>query len=87
MTKNEELIRNCLKSSFPDATFSVHDNSYRHKGHKGYDPELGSHFAIEIISKSFIGLSRIACHKAVNAALKPAIENGVHALEIKTSAS
>jgi BolA protein len=62
----------------------VIDDSEKHRGHGGYNPEQGeSHFTVEIESPAFAGLSRVARQRAVHHALADLLEERVHALAIK----
>jgi stress-induced morphogen len=42
------------------------------------------HYAATVISKEFIGLSKIAQHKLVYAALKTELQGKIHALQLTT---
>ena len=65
----------------------VRDDSERHRGHGGYNPNGGeSHFTVEVESAAFVGQSRLARQRAVNAALKDLLVERVHALAIVAKA-
>ena len=62
----------------------VIDDSEKHRGHGGYNPNGGeSHFTVEIESLAFQGMSRLARQRAVNHALGDLLVERVHALAIK----
>ncbi len=67
----EELER-LIKQSIPDAEVKV----YLFSG--------DDHFEMEVASASFAGLSKIAQHKKVYAALGDHMQGNIHALALKT---
>ena len=71
MTKNEIMTH--IKDSIPDAIISIDDL----KGD-------GNHYSATIISKSFLGKSKIEQHKVVYNSLKGKMGNELHALMLKT---
>lgn len=83
-----------LRENFSIETLSVIDESHLHAGHhhegsahhEGFDGSGGTHFRVRIVAKDFAGQSRVARHRAVNAALKTELATGVHALAIEASA-
>ena len=65
----------------------VIDDSEKHRGHGGYNPNAGeSHFTVHIESPAFTGLSRVERQRAVNSALADLLKERVHALAIKARA-
>jgi BolA protein len=60
------------------------DDSARHAGHRGASG--GGHFLLTIVSNHFAGLSAVARHRAVYAALGELMADKVHALSITASA-
>jgi BolA family transcriptional regulator, general stress-responsive regulator len=76
----EERITEQLTAAFHPLQLTVTNSSAGHKGHQGASAE--SHFDVHIVSESFVGMSRIAKHRAVNAALKNLFDEGLHALSI-----
>jgi BolA protein len=75
-----------LQERFAPTQMNVTDDSHLHAGHAGARPGGNSHFTVEIISSSFAGLTRIACHRLVNEALAEELAGPVHALVIKARA-
>jgi len=76
-------IENILRKRFPGASIAVEDESHRHKGHAGAQPEGGTHFSVMVISTEFEGLSRLARQRLVHEALDAEFKSGLHALSLK----
>ena len=71
MTKEEiELL---IKDSIPDALITIEDL----RGD-------GNHYSATVVSKSFLGKSKIIQHKMVYDSLKGKMGNELHALMLKT---
>jgi BolA protein len=80
-------ITNRLTQALAPTQLRVIDESEKHRGHGGYNAQSGeSHFAVEIQSPLFAGLSRVQRQRAVNDALRELLIERVHALAIKASA-
>jgi BolA family transcriptional regulator, general stress-responsive regulator len=76
-----------LTQALSPTHLQVIDDSEKHHGHGGYNPDAGeSHFAVEIESPAFAGLSRVQRQRAVNDALRDLLVERVHALAIKARA-
>ena len=75
-------IEQSLSEAFAPLKLRVRDQSHLHAGHAGAQDGKG-HFAVEIISRSFTGLSRIERHRHVFDALGDMMETDIHALIIK----
>ena len=75
-----------LESKLRGATVSVQDESHRHAGHSGAQPEGETHYRVRVVSPDFTSLSRVARHRLVNEALAGEFASGLHALalELKT---
>ena len=73
MAMSIEEITNLIKKSLPDAIVTIEDL----KGD-------GNHYSATIISKSFLGKSKIEQHKIVYDSLKGKMGNELHALMLKT---
>lgn len=73
MSLSSEKIENLILQSIPDATITVRDITGD-----------GSHYSVEVISKSFAGLSRVKQHKMVYDSLNDSMQIGLHALSIIT---
>ena len=59
------------------------DDSEKHRGHGGYNPEGESHFTLVIESPLFTGKSRVEMQRMVNKALGDLVGERVHALSIR----
>jgi BolA protein len=82
-------ITQTLQKYFSPTRLEVIDESYQHAGHVGAnDLGLGTHFRVKIDSPAFtVGgkkLTRVAQHRLVYDALRPYIDQGLHALAIET---
>lgn len=75
-------INDALAHAFAATTLQVINESHLHAGHAGDDGTGESHWRIEISAPEFAQMSRIARHRAVHAALGPAIIGRIHALSI-----
>ena len=80
MTRIERLTA-ALKARFDDAQIEIEDESHLHAGHAGAATGRG-HFRLRIVSAAFTGLTPIARHRAVYAALGDLMQTDVHALSI-----
>lgn len=78
----ETEIRAALESSFAPTELVVVNESHRHAGHAGDDGSGESHWAVTIAAPALAGLSRVERHRAVHAALGPAIIGRIHALAL-----
>ncbi|PTW55770.1 BolA protein family transcriptional regulator [Breoghania corrubedonensis] len=79
-------IEEKLTRAFSPTELGVIDESDRHAGHSGWKEGGETHFRIEVVSKAFAGKSRVEAHRMVNEVLAEELNNGVHALAIKTRA-
>ncbi|MDW3184536.1 BolA family protein [Roseobacter sp.] len=81
MSKRQE-IEDRLREAFAPHMLEVVDDSESHRGHAGY-PEGGeSHFNVAIRAGQFKGMTRVARHRAIHAALGPQLISEIHALAI-----
>ncbi len=85
MTRTEE-IRTSLQAAFAPETLEVVDESESHRGHAGYQDGGESHFRVKITAPAFGGMSRVARHRAVHAALGADLMGRIHALALEISA-
>ncbi|MBO0663714.1 BolA family transcriptional regulator [Jiella sp. MQZ9-1] len=87
-------IEEKLQATFHPSGLKVIDESHLHAGHHhagsdhhaGFDGSGETHFRVWIVSEAFAGMSRIARHRAINAALSQELAGGVHALAIEAAA-
>ena len=75
-------IRAALESAFAPTELVVENESHRHAGHAGDDGTGESHWRVTISAPAFASMSRIERHRAVHAALGPAIMGRIHALAL-----
>ncbi|WP_380058382.1 BolA family protein [Falsihalocynthiibacter sp. SS001] len=83
----ESEIHDKLTSAFSPTTLQVVNESHLHAGHSGDDGSGESHFRVVIQSDSFEGMSRIARHRAVHAAIGPDLIARIHALGLEINAA
>jgi BolA protein len=77
-----QRIARLLEAGFAPTRLEVRDDSARHAGHAGARPEGETHFSVLLVSPAFAGLSRVARHRLVTAALAPEFGSGLHALSL-----
>ncbi|KPB00176.1 MULTISPECIES: BolA family protein [Ahrensia] len=75
MPMNANDIEKMIKNAIPDATVTIRDLAGD-----------GDHYAAEVVSESFRGLSRVKQHQMVYAALEGNMGGVLHALALQTSA-
>jgi len=81
-----ENITQTLQTTLKPTQLEVIDESYQHAGHVGAnDSGVGTHFRVRIASPLFTDLSRVKQHRLVYDALRPYIDQGLHALAIETN--
>lgn len=78
-------IENRLRLALNPSHLLVINDSEKHRGHSGYSSGE-SHFTVELVSTAFIGQSRLARQRMVNAALAELLAEKVHALAIRAQA-
>ena len=70
----ESDLRAAIETAFPDADVTITDLAGDN-----------DHYAAHIVSESFRGLTRVAQHKAVYAALGGRMGGDLHALQLTTA--
>ena len=80
-----EMLRR-LDSALSPTRVELVDESEKHRGHGGYNPEGESHFSLEIESEAFTGKSRVERERMIYKALGDLMRERVHALSIKARA-
>lgn len=78
-------IRAALEAAFAPLSLDVVDDSHRHAGHPGARDGRG-HFNVSITSERFAGMTPLARHRAVYAALGELMATDIHALSIDARA-
>lgn len=81
---NAQQINDLLAAALEPSQLQVQDDSHLHAGHAGASE--GSHYTVRITTARFVGLSRVARHRLVYAALGPLAAQRVHALAIEARA-
>ena len=76
-----EKIHAALAAAFAGAEIAVQDDSHLHAGHAGAATGRG-HFSVRVVTPAFAGLSLIARHRAVYAAVDALMQTDIHALAI-----
>ena len=81
-----ENISQTLQTTLEPTKLEVIDESYQHAGHVGAnDSGVGTHFRVRIASPLFTHISRVKQHRLVYDALRPYLDQGLHALAIETN--
>lgn len=80
-----EMLRR-LDSALSPRRVRLTDDSEKHRGHGGYNPDGESHFTLEIESEAFAGQSRVERQRMVYKALGDLMRERVHALQIRARA-
>jgi BolA protein len=86
VSSRAERIAEKLNAQFAPSLLDVADDSAKHKGHAGARPEGETHLNVTMTSAKFSGLTRLARHRLVSAALKDEFDAGLHALSMKLQA-
>jgi BolA protein len=79
------LFKQDLNKAFSIDRLQIEDESHLHAGHAGA-ASGGGHFKLTIVAPEFKGLSLLARHRAVYAALNRHIPIEIHALTINAIA-
>lgn len=77
-----QRLRERLESRFTPAQLTVEDESHLHEGHAGAAGGQ-SHFRIRIVAEAFRGVSSVARHRLIYAALDDMMKDDIHALAIE----
>lgn len=80
----QERISNKLIEAFSPTSLKVINQSNLHAGHSGDDGSGESHFSIQIESKDFNGVARVARERMIHKALSEEIKI-IHALSISAN--
>ena len=78
------VMQRKLEDGLKPARLEINDDSHRHAGHAGHNPEGESHFSIVVVADAFAGKSRVDRHRMVNALLADELAGRVHALALTT---
>lgn len=75
----QESIEAALLEAFAPAVLEVINESHMHS----VPPGSESHFKVIVVSDAFDGQRMVGRHRAVNSALRPQLDAGLHALSIQ----
>ena len=78
----EERLRERLEAEFSPIELLIVDDSHLHAGHAGAAGGQ-SHFRVRIVAEAFRGLSPVARHRLVYAALADLLKSDIHALGLE----
>lgn len=78
-------IEQNLTAAFSPRVLEVVDDSEAHRGHAGFQEGGESHFNVKISAEAFSGMSRLARHRAVHAAIGADVIARIHALALDIS--
>jgi len=77
-----EAIRAAVERALGPVALEVEDESHKHIGHEGARDGRG-HFRVDVVSSAFAGMTPIARHRAVYAAVGELMTTDIHALAIR----
>jgi BolA protein len=79
-----DRIQAKLTAGLHPTRLTIRDESHRHAGHAGAQPQGETHFHVDVVSAFFAGESRIARQRRVYALLAEELAGSVHALSLTT---
>jgi BolA protein len=82
MPSRKERIMSAIAAQMDAQELEVVDDSHRHAGHTGAQPEGETHYKVHVVASAFDGLNAVARHRKINAILANEFECGLHALNI-----
>jgi BolA protein len=80
----EQRLRRRLEARFAPSLLVIEDESHLHAGHAGAAGGH-SHFRVTIVAEAFRGVSPVARHRLVYAAVDDLLTTDIHALAIEAS--
>jgi len=88
MGQYSERMRAKLTQAFQPSMLEIVDDSSRHAGHMGENPDGGgeTHFNVTMVAEAFAGKSRLERQRLVHAVLAAELSERVHALSLKLAA-
>lgn len=82
----EQEMRERLMIAMEPVRLDVINESHMHAGHASSPGTGESHFRLYIVSKRFLGLSRVQRQRLVNETLADLLRDRIHALAMSTYA-
>lgn len=82
MTRAQRMHR-ILSGALAPQRLDIVDDSHRHAGHAGARIGGETHYSVTIVADAFVGESRVARQRRVNALLADEFASGLHALSIR----
>ena len=81
-------METALVAQLSPASLTLVDESAKHAGHAGAQPDGETHYRMRIVAEAFQGLGRVARQRLVYDLLREEFDTGLHALamELKTPA-
>jgi len=79
-----KTMKQKLRNELSPQILDLVDESYRHAGHAGANPEGESHFDLLVVSDRFDGLNRVQRQRLVFGVLEEEMKGRVHALTLTT---
>ena len=79
-------IEQKLQDAFAPTRLVVEDDSESHRGHAGFREGGESHFNVTLRAPALGGMTRLARHRAVHAALGADLVGRIHALALDLDA-
>ncbi len=82
MSKLEQVIKTNLRS-LNYIKLELINESYKHRGHTGWNESGETHFNLLIVTDSVIGQNKVQRHKLIYQLLAEQLKNQIHALSIQ----
>lgn len=79
---NRQSRIRALLAPLDPVELEILDESEKHRGHGGWREGGETHYHLRIRARALTGLSRVECHRRINALLAPEFASGLHALAI-----
>jgi len=80
----EQRLRERLTARFAPTRLDIEDESHRHAGHVGAAAGH-SHFRVVIVAEAFRGVTPLARHRMVYAAVDALLQTALHALSLEAA--
>ena len=81
---NTAQVKAKIQQTFSPLLLDIEDESSQHAGHSGAIPGQITHLRITIVSDVFEDVPMIKQHRLINQCLQHELDNGLHALALKT---